>query len=133
MMLGALDDAALEAFTAPIQPGAPVLFGELRHLGGALARIPEAAGAATRLDGEYLMFSAGIVMAPEMAAPVREGLRALKASLAPYDTGSAYLNFVEEPADAATFYAEDIYLRLREIRATVDPDNRMVGNHPIPA
>jgi FAD/FMN-containing dehydrogenase len=133
MMLRELDDAALEAFTAPIRPGAPVLFGELRHLGGALARIPEAAGAAARLDAEYLMFSAGIIMAPEMAAPVREGLRALKASLAAYDTGKGYLNFVEEPADAAQFFAEDAYLRLRQIRAAVDPDERMVGNHPIPA
>jgi hypothetical protein len=133
MMLGALDDAALEAFVAPIQPGAPVLFGELRHLGGALARIPAAAGALGRLEAEYLMFSAGIVMAPEMLEPVTAGLRALKASLAAYDTGKGYLNFVEEPADTAAFYAEDAYLRLREIRATVDPDDRMVGNHPIPA
>jgi hypothetical protein len=133
MMLGALDDAALDAFTAPIRPGAPVLFGELRHLGGALARIPAGAGSLGRLDGEYLMFGAGLVMAPEMAAPVRHSLDALKASLAAYDTGSAYLNFVEEPTDTATLFAEDAYLRLREIRAAVDPDDRMVGNHPIPA
>jgi FAD/FMN-containing dehydrogenase len=133
MMLGTLDDAALDAFVAPIRPGAPVLFGELRHLGGALARIPEAAGAIGRLDGEYLMFAAGIVPAPELADPVGRALLALKASLAAYDTGTGFPNFVEEPTDAATFYAEDAYARLREIRAAVDPADRMVGNHPIPA
>ena len=37
-MLGPLDDAALDAFEAHIQPGAPLLFAELRHLGGACAR-----------------------------------------------------------------------------------------------
>jgi FAD/FMN-containing dehydrogenase len=133
MMLGTLDDAALEAFVAPIRPGAPVLFGELRHLGGALARVPEGAGAIDRFDGEYLMFAAGIVPAPELAEPVGQALQAFKASLAAYDTGAGYLNFVEQPADAAQFYAADAYRRLRATRAAVDPDDRMVGNHPIPA
>jgi FAD/FMN-containing dehydrogenase len=133
MMLRELDDEALAAFVAPIRPGAPVLFGELRHLGGALARVPEGAGAAGRFDGEYLLFGAGLVMGPETVAPVKGALEAFKASLAAYDTGSSYLNFVEQPTDAAKFYAEDAYRRLRAIRAAVDPDNRMVGNHPIPA
>jgi FAD/FMN-containing dehydrogenase len=133
MMLRDLDDAALAAFTAPIQPGAPVLFGELRHLGGALSRTPATAGALGRLDGEYLMFSAGIVMAPEMLEPVQAALQALKASLAAWDSGADYLNFVEEPADAARFFTEEASGRLRAIRAAVDPAGRMVGNHPIPA
>jgi hypothetical protein len=133
LMVSGLDDAALAAFAAPIQPGAPVLFGELRHVGGALARVPEGAGATGRLDGEYMLFSAGIVMGPESVAPLKAALQASAASLAAHDTGSAYLNFVEEPTDAARFYSEDAYRRLRAIRAAVDPDNRMVGNHPIPA
>jgi FAD/FMN-containing dehydrogenase len=131
MLMRELDDAALDAFVAPIPPGAPVLFGELRHLGGAVARVPDGAGAAGRLDGEYLMFAGGIVMAPEMAAPVAAALHACKAALADYDTGSSYLNFVEQPVDAAQLYADDVYPRLRAIRAAVDPDGRMVGNHPI--
>jgi hypothetical protein len=133
MMLSHLDDTALEAFAAPIRPGAPVLFGELRHLGGALGRIPDGAGAIGRFDGEFLAFAVGITMGPETIAPVKDALDAFFASLAAYDTGARYLNFVEEPADAARFYAEDAYLRLRELRAAVDPDQRMVGNHPIPA
>ena len=48
-LLGELDDDALAAFAAPLQPGAPVLFGELRHLGGAVGRVPAGAGAAGRL------------------------------------------------------------------------------------
>ena len=39
-LLSDLDEAGLEAFAAPIKPGAPVLFGELRHLGGAVGRCP---------------------------------------------------------------------------------------------
>jgi FAD/FMN-containing dehydrogenase len=133
MLLHGLDDDALAAFTAPIQPGAPVLFGELRHLGGALAREPEAGGAIGRLDGEYLLFGVGLVMGPDTAAPIKDALQALMASLAAYDTGFSYLNFVETQVDPARLYGGDAYPRLRAIRAAVDPDNRMVGNHPIPA
>ena len=133
MLLQELDDAALEAFSRPLQPGSPIMFGELRHLGGALSRVPAGAGAAEGFDGEYLMFGLGLVMGPETVAPVKAALDGFKASLADYDTGSAYLNFVEEPADAARFYTEDAYRRLRAVRAAVDPENRMVGNHPIPA
>jgi hypothetical protein len=131
-LLGELDADALEAFAAPIAPGAPLLFGELRHLGGALARVPQGAGALARLDGEYLMFGAGVIMGPEAVAPLRGALRAFKASLADYDTGAMYLNFAEEPTDAARFYADATYWRLRAIRRAIDPAERMVGNHPIP-
>ncbi len=84
-------------------------------------------------DGEYLMFGAALVMDPESAAAGRGRARALHDALAPYATGKAYLNFVEQPADSASFYADESYARLRAIRAAVDPDGRMVGNHPIPA
>ena len=132
-LLGQLDADGLEAFVAPIQPGAPVLFGELRHLGGALSRAPEGAGAIGGLDAEFLLFAVGVVMVPEAAAPVRAALDAFAQALADYDTGSSYLNFVEETTDAARFYDEASYRRLRAIRASADPDGRMVGNHPIPA
>ena len=78
MLLRELDEAGLEAFAAAIQPGAPVLFGELRHLGGAVGRVPGGAGAIGRLDGEYMMFGVGIVMGPETAAPIERALAAFK-------------------------------------------------------
>jgi len=133
LMTGDLDDAALEAFAAQLQPGAPVLFGELRHLGGALAREPEGAGAIGRLDGTYVVFGVGLVMGPETAAPVAAALAAFTGALADYGNGAAYLNFVERPTDTAVFFADDAYARLRALRAAVDPAARMVGNHPIPA
>jgi FAD/FMN-containing dehydrogenase len=133
LTVGELDDAALEAFAAPLQPGVPILMGELRHIGGALARTPEDAGALGRLDGAYILFGVGVVMAPEMAEPVGAALAAFKASLAAYATGSSYPNFAEQPTDTATFYGADAYARLRALRAAVDPDGRMVANHPIPA
>jgi hypothetical protein len=61
-ILGPLDDAALAAFAGQIQPGAPLLFAELRQLGGAVRRVPEGAGAAGSFEGDYLYFTAGLVM-----------------------------------------------------------------------
>jgi hypothetical protein len=106
---------------------------ELRHLGGALARVPEGAGAIGSLDGDYLYFTAGLALSPEMAEAVDAAGAAALAALSGYETGSAYLNFVERPADAAAFYAAEDYARLRAVRAAVDARGVMVGNHPIPA
>ena len=132
-VLGTLDAAALDAFAAGIQPGSPVLFSELRHVGGAVGRVPAGGGAAGCIRGGYLLFSVGLAMSPEMAAGVATGQAALIAGMAPWATDKGYLNFVERPTDAATLYDDDDYARLRAIRAAVDPAGRMVGNHPIPA
>jgi len=131
-MLGPLDDAALDAFEAHIQPGAPLLFAELRQLGGALARVPEGAGTLGSLDGDYAFFSIGMVMSPELGAAVEAAGEQAVAALASYTTGSAYPNFVEHPTDTSAFYAGDAYARLGKVRAAVDPDGVMVSNHPIP-
>ena len=72
-------------------------------------------------------------MSAEMGHAVGARASAALAALAAYDTGSAYLNFVEEPTDASKFYSDAAYKRLRSIRAAVDPHGLMVGNHPIPA
>jgi len=132
-MAGELDDDALAAFAATLEPGSPLLFGEIRHLGGALSRVAPGAGATGSLDGEYLLFAVGLLMAPEAGETVRAGLAGFEAAMAPYANGAGYLNFVERPTDPATFFDAESYARLRSIRAAVDPEGRMVGNHPIPA
>jgi hypothetical protein len=126
------DEEALETFTAHVRPGTPLLFAELRQLGGALARVPEGAGAIGSFDGEFLYFAAGAVMAPEMVEPIQAAGRAALAALAGYESGSAYLNFTETPTDTSRFYTGEDYARLSAVRAAVDPYGVMVGNHPIP-
>jgi FAD/FMN-containing dehydrogenase len=49
----------------------------------------------------------------------------------PYGHGRSYSNFAERPVDAASFYSEETYRRLREIRSRVDPDGLMRANHVI--
>ena len=126
-----LTGEAIAAFAAGLPAGGPVLFAELRHLGGAVGRRAAHGGAVGALRGEYLMFAAGLVMAPELAPGVRAALDAFGAGLAPWANGSGYLNFAESAVDAATLYGEDQYARLRAIRTAVDPDGVMHGNHAL--
>ena len=85
------------------------------------------------IRGEYLLFSVGLALSPEMAAGAAAGQAEINAALAPWATGKEYMNFVEHAVDPATLYGDEDYVRLRAIRAAVDPAGRMAGSHPIPA
>jgi FAD/FMN-containing dehydrogenase len=80
-----------------------------------------------------MIFGVGIPVTPEIGAAVHAGLAALIGAIAPWDIGSAYLNFTEEPVDSAKFYTAEAYARLRRVKAEVDPDGVFRGNHVIDA
>jgi hypothetical protein len=104
---------------------------QLRHMGGALARVAPGAGARATLPGEIALFAIGIVDGEEAAAAVGSSLDTLYRALAPYRAGD-YPNFVEEPADASTFFDADTWARLREVKAGYDPEDVFKANHHIP-
>jgi FAD/FMN-containing dehydrogenase len=131
-LLGELDAAGLAAFAGALQPGTPLIFGELRHLGGALARAPEDAGALGALPGNFSLFASGVVVGPDAAAAVQEALQGLRSAMAGYETGRSNANFVERAVDPATLFAKDDYERLQAVRAAVDPDGLMAAAHTIP-
>jgi FAD/FMN-containing dehydrogenase len=134
-MLGALPDAAVDALIGAAGPdsGSSLLVAaELRQLGGALGRPHPGAGALPMLDGEFLAFACGIPVDPEVAARGHADCERLRAALAPWDNGGAYLNFVESAMDTSAAYAPEAWRRLRAIRAAADPDGLFVANHVIP-
>jgi FAD/FMN-containing dehydrogenase len=128
-LLDDLDHPGYEAFAAAAQPP---LISELRHLGGALSRVPAGAGALGSLPGQYQAFAAG-VLTEENRRQLAGAVEQFHDALLPYDNGKLYYNFSEAPADATRFYPDDVYARLRRIRADVDPDGLIVANHPITA
>ena len=134
MMLGALDAAAIDAFVAAAGPdsGSPLVSAEIRHVGGELHRAKEGNGALATFDANFLTFGIGMVFDDATYRANRSQLAALREALTPYDTGRQYLNFTEDHTDAATFYREDVYRRLRAVKAAVDPENVFRANHPIP-
>jgi hypothetical protein len=132
-MLRALPAAAVDALVDAVGPGtgSVLLSVEVRHLGGALGRSADDHGALDRLSGVYLAFGVGLPVVPEVVAPIEASLAAMQASLAPWGTATEYLNFVEEPAAASTFYDPTTLARLQAVKEAVDPTDRFRSNHPI--
>jgi FAD binding domain/Berberine and berberine like len=135
LMIADLPPQAVDAFIEAAGDGAqsPLLTVELRHLGGELGRAHPAHGALSSIDAQYSMYAAGMVPVPELEGPVRAHVRAVKAALAPWAASHTYLNFAETQGDPASFWSEQAYKRLRRIKATVDRDNLIRSNHPVPA
>jgi hypothetical protein len=133
MMLGELDDAAIDAFVAAAGPGSgsPLVSAEIRHLGGALARSGPRHGALATLDASFLTFGVGMVFDEETHRANRRQLELLRRALAPVDTGRQYLNFTEHETDPARFYTAETYERLRAVKARVDGGSLFRANHPI--
>ncbi|MEA2471486.1 MAG: hypothetical protein QOE38_2485 [Thermoleophilaceae bacterium] len=132
-VLDDLPPAAVDAFVEAAGPdaGTALLVAELRQMGGALGRDGEGHGALSRIDGDFVSFAVGMVMDEQMGAAVERDAGALMQAMEPYGHGRSYSNFAERPADAGSFYPDDVYARLRAVRARVDPDGLMRANHVI--
>ena len=126
-LLGEIDAAGLDAFAAVVQP--PMMVGELRHLGGALSRVADGAGALGSLRGDYVILGGGVV--GDSSSEIDAALVRLRAATAAYETGALYPNFTERPADSSCFFTEADYARLQRIRMAFDPHELIVASHPI--
>jgi FAD/FMN-containing dehydrogenase len=123
--------ALLEAAGPESGRGPTVTMLQLRQMGGALSRVEPGAGARATLPADVSLFALGAVMDEPMGEAVNSALRAVDAAIRPYRAGY-YPNFVEEPADASTFFDAETWARLRAVKAAYDPDGVFVGNHYIP-
>ena len=132
-MLGDLPAKAIDDLIGAVGPGSgsSLLMAELRHLGGALGRSAPHHGAHATMDGTYLMLAGGAIMGPEDAPVVAADAARLSDALAPYDSGGAYLNFVERSFDASRAFDPESWRRLRQVKADVDPDALFLANHEI--
>jgi FAD/FMN-containing dehydrogenase len=132
-VIDAFPPEAVDALVDVAGPGSgsPLITVELRHIGGALERVPAGAGALGRIDGRFLVFAAGVVMSPDAAPAVAGAAARANEALSAWGAGRAFLNFADVPTDAGTMFEPEAYRRLREIRARVDPDGLLLANHPI--
>ena len=135
LMVDGLTADALDAFVevAGAHARFPLVSIELRHLGGELRRARPGHGALGSIDADYAMSAVGMVPAPELGAPVRTQVQAVKTALAPWAARHMNLNLTETQQDAATFWTRQPYHRLRRIKTAVDPDDLIRSNHPIPS
>jgi FAD/FMN-containing dehydrogenase len=132
-----LDDASESTIDAILDAAGPgsdssLVLVQMRHMGGALARAPQGAGARAALPGEISLFALGVVVDEESGAAVDASLKRLADGLRDSEIASPYPNFVEEPATASAFFDEYTWARLRRIKAEYDPTDVFKGNHHIP-
>lgn len=131
--LAGLPAEAVDALVAAAGPGSGswLLSVELRHLGGALSRPPDGAGALATAPGDYLMFAVGMTGDPETAAAVAGDVAAVRDAVAPFDAGRGLANFVEEPSTPTAFHDPETLARLQAVKAAWDPDDVLCANHPV--
>jgi hypothetical protein len=128
-----LPDEALDAFVEAAGPetDSSLLLAELRHLGGALQRAPENAGALDKLDAEYVMLGIGMLMDPAMREPIEGQLDKLHDALGPWAADGGYYNYAERPCDVEAILPEETCKRLSQVKRSWDPDNLIVANHSV--
>ena len=129
-----LSDEAIEAFVANgpgPETGSTLLLAELRHLGGALARHSEGAGALDKLDFPFVMSAVGALMAPDAGETVPRDLRRLDEAMAPFRAAGGYFNFVDSPCDADSILPAETCSRLAQVKRAWDPDGIFVANHAV--
>ena len=137
VLLRELDDGAVERLTALAGPEAELPPGqvEIRHLGGALSRGPEAPNGISHRDAAFGM-NVGMLVLPGREEQVDRIQQTLINGLRPWDTGTTLPNYLgsgaTEPQRVRNAYSDADYERLAAIKATHDPDNLFRVNHNIP-
>ena len=133
MTIRELPDEAIDAFAAVAGPGSgsPLLLSELRHIGGALGRPDPDGGALTHLDTEFVMYSVGMPMTPELGEAIPQHLRKIEETMRPWAGEGSYYNFTERPCDVDAILPADVCARLAEVKRKWDPDGMIVANHSV--
>jgi hypothetical protein len=132
-LIGELPDEAIDAFVGAAGPeaGSPLLLAELRHIGGALGRADEHAGALSKLDADYLMFGIGMPMTPELRQAIDRHLDHLQDAMSPWAAGGGYFNFAERPCGIDAILPADTCARLQEVKRRWDPAGTIRANHDL--
>jgi hypothetical protein len=128
-----LPDEAIDAFVGAVGPeaGSPLLLAELRHIGGALGRTGEHAGALAKLDADFLMFGVGLPMTPQLGEAIDAHLDQLGDTMAPWTAEGGYFNFAERPCGIDAILPAETHARLLEIKRRWDPDGMISANHEV--
>jgi FAD/FMN-containing dehydrogenase len=133
MLLRDFPEDAIDAIVAAAGAGSgsPLLSVEVRHLGGALARMQPGHGALATIEAGFALFAVGMAMTPELGAAVRAHIEIVQAALASWDAGRDYLNFTERRERGERLFGSTTYRRLQTVKGKVDPEDVFRSNHPV--
>lgn len=115
-------------YAAPGNEASPLVFAEVRHAGGAIARVDPQAGAYGNREASLLLQMIGPAPTPEAYHHLAQYTGQIKEHLRPYLTGGVYMNFLEgeeSQQQVENGFLPVTYRRLMALKATYDPDNRL--------
>jgi FAD/FMN-containing dehydrogenase len=111
--------------------GSPLLFSELRHWGGAIAREPEGAGVLGSISEPYSLFNVGMAPDPAVEQAGRAQAARICDALAPWSGDRRFANFTEQVVDPSVPHGAENLERLGSIRRAVDPNSIFQAAHPV--
>jgi FAD/FMN-containing dehydrogenase len=124
--LDELSDGAIDAIVGAV-PGIPHPLGQLHihQMGGAMSRVPSGATAFGSRQSPFLMNYIGLWEDPAQDEQHIGWAKAASDAVAPYGTGSRYVNFLADEGEAgvASAYESETFARLRGLKAQYDPTN----------
>jgi FAD/FMN-containing dehydrogenase len=132
-VLTELPDDAIHALVDVAGPesGAPLVLAELRHVGGALGRPAENAGALEKLDGDFLVQGVGVLMDPALRQPITSALDKLADAMNPWAAERGFFNYAERPANVNALLPTETCTRLARVKRRWDPDEVILANHSV--
>ncbi|GAB2817482.1 FAD-binding oxidoreductase [Actinocorallia aurea] len=107
----------------------PLVFVQLRHLGGAYTR--EGSGARGPITAPYLLSMMGVAPGAEVAEGVRARIAAVVAAMAPCTTGEKPYTFLAGGERAADAFPPATVERLRTVKRAHDPEGVFRSNFPV--
>jgi len=123
-LLARLDEAGIDAFVAAAGPGSgsALVSAEIRHLGGALARVPLEGSAFVHRGAPFFVNAIGRTPQAQSFAAVRDWARGLRSAVAPWARVGVNANFTSEEGDLRERTHDAATLaRLAELRRRYDP------------
>ena len=127
--LSELSDEAIDRivhYGVEARNGLPLVMIEVRHAGGAIARLDDGASAYGNREALFNMGCIGMSPSPEIYRALQVHTDRLKLELSPFLTGAVYLNFLDgEEARKRTMqaYSPAVFRRLQNLKSRYDPQN----------
>lgn len=130
-LLESLDEDAIDAYVELAGPDAdvPLIFLEIRHLGGALERSSHSHGAVDTAGAPYLLNGVGAVIGPEVDQAIGDLFGRIERRMGPWLADHALPAFAEQRPDLRSCFPAATADRLERVKATYDPDGLLLANH----
>lgn len=135
MFADEMSDDSLDAVLAAMQnASSPFSLVQFRGLGGAMARVPEAATAFAHRQRRYFVAVIGLWLDPAEDPAVHQAWTAALWEQVRHEGRGVYVNFLEEEGEQRIHeaYPPATYARLVEIKQTYDPENLFHFNQNVP-